>query len=105
MFPVSKVDYKHLIHGPNRVSATIVSRFSESTPFVGAGPQYPATVAAAPFPAGAARPALGRRGTSPDDGFRQATSGLNLCQAVSLLPAQPQSVPRLASSSSSAARR
>ena len=42
MFPVSTVHYKHLIHGPNRVSATIVSRFSQSGPTRGTDPQNPA---------------------------------------------------------------
>ena len=40
MFPVSKVHYGHLIHGPNRVSASIVSRFFPWAPFGMPGPPY-----------------------------------------------------------------
>jgi hypothetical protein len=77
MFPVSKVHHGHLIHGPNRVSATIVSRFSQHAPF-----GKPVRDIAAVY---------------------QAASGANFCQATSRLAAQPHRVPRPPSSASSSA--
>ena len=75
MFP-ERVHYQHLIHGPNRVSATIVSRFPQIRPN---RPFLP--------------PSL------------QAASGPNFCQAASFRAAQPHSVPRRTNSSSSSASR
>lgn len=83
MFPVSKVLYSHSIHGPNRVSPTIVSRFS------GSG------ASETPSPRNMAHLAAGA----------QAASGSNFCQAASLRLAQPHKVPRRPSSASNSASR
>ena len=84
MFPVSKVHYGHLIHGPNRVSATIVSRFSAQVPFGALRPR---------FCAGSSGRVRAQTSARPPPAWPPSRTG---CPAGQVLPAVPPACTRVA---------
>ena len=90
MFPVSKVHLGHLIHGPNRVSATIVSRFSAPGAFRDAGSTISRRLRP---PRQDLMPRPGQTSARPPPAWPPSRKG---CRAGQALPAVPRACTRVA---------